>query len=112
MKVKMETRRITSLLAGLTLLVVALTGILLFLHLKTGSIASLHKWLGLCFLAAAMLHLTINWRAFASYLKHRAFWVGVVVVVLVCALVLTMSNGNGKRERRGYRSAYSEIINR
>ena len=111
MKTKIGTRRFAGILTGLTFLVVGVTGVLMFFHVKSGTIVGLHEWLGICFLVAAGFHLAINWRSFASYLNSPAFWIGVVVVGMACALALAIPNDHGQR-KRGNQSGYGANIRR
>ena len=112
MKTKTGTRRITSILVGLTFSVVAVTGVLMFLHVKSGTIVNLHQWLGIAFAAAAVIHLCVNWRAFSGYLGHRSFWVCLVAVALVCAVVLSLPGGRGQGRGRGLGQGYGQGLNR
>ena len=110
MKTDIATKRFTSIVTGLTFLLVAMTGILMFFRVKSSSLVDLHEWLGIFFLIAAVWHLTINWRSFASYLKNRAFWVGALGVALVCALIISLPSEGGRGRHRGNHATYSTVI--
>jgi Na+/melibiose symporter-like transporter len=112
MSTNKQTRRLTSVITGLTFALVSVTGILLFFHIKSVTIINLHEWIGIGFLLAAALHLVINWKAFASYLSHRAFWVGLLGVVLACALVLAMPDDGRKKGHGRYGSSNKSITQR
>ena len=101
MSSKIENRRMTSVITGLTFFLVAITGLLLFFHIKSRAIIDLHEWAGIGFLVAATFHLVLNWKAFVSYLKHRAFWVGFVGLLIACALIISLQGED--RRPRGYR---------
>lgn len=81
---------ITPITAAL-FIIVAFTGVLLLFHMGGGTAKEIHELLSLAFVAAAVLHLVLNWRVFASYLKKPAtIALGVVAVVV---LVLTLGGG-------------------
>lgn len=112
MKTTVETRRLTSIVTGLTFLLVSVTGILMFFHVKSGTIVNLHEWLGIGFLVAAGWHLAINWRAFATYLNNRVFWVGALGVALACALIISLPSEGGRGRHGGRQATYSTVIQR
>lgn len=81
---------ITPITAAL-FIIVAFTGVLLLFHVGSGTAKEIHEMLSVLFVVAAVLHLILNWRVFASYLKKPAtIGLGVVVVVV---LVLTLGGG-------------------
>ena len=102
------------IITGLTFAVAAVTGLIMFFNYKNGSITQLHQWIGLAFLAAAVWHVCINWRAFSSYLKSPAFWVGLAAVAIICALILALPGGRGQGQGRGraFQTGYGRGINR
>ena len=110
MSSKRESRRMTSVVTGLTFLLVAITGLLLFFHIKSRAIIDLHEWVGIGFLVAAAFHLVLNWKAFVSYLRHRAFWVGFVGVLIACALIISMQSEDRPRGYRHSQTTYSTIL--
>ena len=72
---------------------VALTGVLMLLHVKSAMVKEFHEWIGLLFVVAAGVHLAANWGCFASYLrKPLTITLGVVVAVLI-AFMLTGGQG-------------------
>jgi hypothetical protein len=78
---------ITPITAAL-FLIVAFTGVLLLFHMGGATAKEIHELLSLAFVAAAVLHLVLNWRIFAAYLKKPATIGLGVAVVLVLAMVL------------------------
>lgn len=100
----------TSLVTGLTFLVISVTGVLLFFHIKSGVIIHLHEWIGMVFLAAAVVHLVINWRSFIAYLSNRSFWVSFLAVAAACALVMTLPSGHGKGPRGGSPTVVGQAV--
>ncbi|MGH1356179.1 MAG: DUF4405 domain-containing protein [Thalassovita sp.] len=60
----------------------SVTGILLFFHLNTTFNKVAHEYLGLVMVAAVVLHVVLNWRAFALYFK-RPLALGLMAVFVV-----------------------------
>lgn len=67
-------RRVVSLLAALTFLVLAVTGVLAFVQPFDIGIIGLHALMGFLFVAVIALHVFNNSRPLASYLRSRALW--------------------------------------
>ncbi|GAA6189081.1 DUF4405 domain-containing protein [Litorivita sp. NS0012-18] len=51
-------------------LLMAVTGVLMFFHLNSGLNKLAHEWIGLIMIAAVLLHVALNWRAFTLYFKR------------------------------------------
>lgn len=75
---------------------VAVTGVLLFFHIKNGPIVVIHEWLGMAFVIAGVLHIVLNFRQFLSYCKLARAWIGIVLaLVLVGLFALAGLNHHG-----------------
>jgi hypothetical protein len=72
-------------LVAAAFVVISVTGVLLFYHVKSGAIKSLHEWFGWVFVAAGLLHVLLNFR---PMLKHMAQRSGIAALLL--AIVLTI----------------------
>ena len=78
-----------------TFLIVGVTGIVLFFH--TGGTLSrvVHEWIGFAVLAAAIVHVVLNWRPFKAYLKRPlAGFIMVAGVILTIATSVNFSSAN------------------
>ena len=53
-----------------TFLIMGATGILLFFHTNTTLNKVVHEYVGLVMVAAVILHVVLNWRAFQTYFKR------------------------------------------
>ncbi len=98
MKSKLIERTWISPFVTLTFCVIGVTGLLLFFHVKNGSIVMLHEWLGWGFVIAGVLHLLVNWRQLVSYLPRRSAMVALAVcAILVAALIVAggLRSGGG-----------------
>lgn len=51
-------------------LIMGVTGALMFFHLDVALNKSVHEWAGWVMVAGVAAHLSLNWRAFAAYLKR------------------------------------------
>jgi len=83
-----QHRTMLSPLVLTTFLVVGISGVLLAFHVKTGGIKALHEWIGYAFMAAGMLHLAINWRTFASYVRQRASLMAITAGLVISLFTL------------------------
>lgn len=85
-------------------LIIAVSGILMFFHVKTGALIILHEWIGLFFIVAAVLHIVLNWRAFLSYLMDRKAAVSIIAALTLSFLLMVtgiLSDG-GHDSHRGH----------
>lgn len=60
----------TPITAG-AFLILAVTGVFMFFHAAPGLAKEAHEWVSWIFLAAAALHLAVNFSAFKQYLAQR-----------------------------------------
>lgn len=51
--------------------VVAVTGIILFFHLAKGAVETIHEWVGIAFVAVAVLHAVRHRGSFAMQMRQR-----------------------------------------
>ena len=83
-----EHRTMLSPLVLTTFLVVGISGVLLAFHVKTGGVKALHEWIGYAFMAAGILHLAVNWRTFASYVRQRASLMAITAGLVISLFTL------------------------
>lgn len=78
----------------------AATGTLMFFHLNTTFNKVAHEYLGLVMIAAVVLHLVLNWRAFTTYFKRPLAIgiMGIFVLALGLSFVPTSQQGGGRPE--------------
>jgi hypothetical protein len=79
-------RRSVSLLAALTFLVLAVTGVLAFVRPFSLGIIGLHSLMGFFFIALVGLHAVNNSRPLASYLRSKTLW-GTLAVTAALTLL-------------------------
>lgn len=82
---------------GLTFLISGVTGVLLLFHIKSGGIKFLHEWISVAFLVLCVLHLIINWKIFAAFMKRGPVIASLVGVCLLSGLLLLGGQGQGNR---------------
>jgi len=83
-----QHRTMLSPLVLTTFLVVGISGVLLAFHVKTGGVKALHEWIGYAFMAAGILHLAVNWRTFASYVRQRASLMAITAGLVISLFTL------------------------
>ncbi|MGX9726231.1 MAG: DUF4405 domain-containing protein [Candidatus Electronema sp. VV] len=76
----------TPITAG-AFLILAVTGVFMFFHAAPGLAKEAHEWVSWIFLAAAALHLAVNFSAFKKYISQRKGQ----ALLGACALVLLIS---------------------
>jgi len=69
-----------------TFIVVGVSGVMLFFHMRSGLITFSHIWIGFAMFAAVVAHLWLNWRPFLLYFRRplpaAIMAAGVVIVAL------------------------------
>jgi len=92
-------------LTGIGFLVVGLTGVLMFFHLRLPGMTLLHELGGLLFVLVGAWHLKLNWRALLAYCGQGAgrvaLLIGAVLTVLLLALGLAHDREHGQRGQHG-----------
>lgn len=82
----------------------ATTGVLLFFHLGERLIKELHEWMGVVFVAAALLHALRNGRALVVHARSPVLWVAVAAALGTAAAFIVPSlgarEGGGEGQRR------------
>lgn len=68
-----------------TFAVVAVTGVLVFFHVGDNYVKGLHEWLGIAFVAAALLHVARHFKSFTALLRQRRTQVMLGLAALVAA---------------------------
>ena len=82
---------------------IALTGVLMWLHLRVPGVKLLHEIAGLLFIAVGIAHLVLNWRVLCAYFRRRTAWVTLSAGILVCAVLAVMDLGRGGEREEGHR---------
>ena len=83
--------------------VIAVTGVMLFFHLKNGPIMALHEWFGWLFVVAGTVHLLLNLRPLVAYLRRPAALISLgTALVLVAVLWIGGAQHEQEHHRRGY----------
>jgi hypothetical protein len=83
-------------LLGVTFAAVGVSGIMMFLHIRVGSIKLMHEWLGIAMVVVAVLHLMLNWRVFINLYRYRlAIMATLAGTALLGATLLVGANDKG-----------------
>ncbi len=88
--------------------VVGVSGVLVFFHLGGGSLKGLHEWLGLAFVAAALLHVARNWNGFVKIVKTRRTQVLIGLTGIATAAFLMISGQGGGNPMKAFVFAAAE----
>ena len=91
-------RQIVSIALLITSVVLILTGGLILLHLDSRTVMHLHKYFGVAFMVAALLHMGINSKPLRHYLGMRSLVVPLLVAA-VAAYDMTRPRGYGRYAR-------------
>jgi len=95
-------------IATASFVLVALTGILMLVDVKSATIKELHEMVSILFVVVVGVHLALNWSCFASYLrKPLTIVLGVVVVVLV--VLMFTAGGGGSHGGRSPMEIFARI---
>jgi hypothetical protein len=98
MKLNIVDRTWISPLVTICFGVIAVTGALMFFHVKNGPLVVLHEWVGWGFVVFGLVHVWLNWRPLFSYLKRGS---AIVALVLGLALVSGLSVMGMSKQSRG-----------
>ena len=91
-------RQIVSIALLITSVGLILTGGLILLHLDSRTVMHLHKYFGVAFMVAALLHMGINSKPLRHYLGMRSLVVPLLVAALA-AYDMTRHHGYGRYAR-------------
>lgn len=91
-------RQIVSIALLITSVVLILTGGLILLHLDSRTVMHLHKYFGVAFMVAALLHMGITSKPLRHYLGMRSLVV-LLLVAAVAAYDMTRHHGYGRYAR-------------
>lgn len=92
-------RNIITPFVTLLFAVIALTGILMFLHILDGYTEVLHELLGVVFIIFSVLHIIINWKALRGHLKSEKFGIALVITIILSLSIVLAGKGHGDHER-------------
>lgn len=83
--------------------IVAATGVLLFFHIKNGSLLALHEWFGWLLVVAGGVHVALNLRPLLGYLRRPAAWAATgVALALAAVLAIGGARHQAGHHRHGY----------
>jgi hypothetical protein len=100
MKKSFLSRTWISPLVAVAFGVIGVTGLLLFFHVKNGSIVTLHEWFGWAFVLTGAVHLLLNWRPLASYFCCRSAFIALTLSALL-VVAFTAGGSSGHESDRG-----------
>lgn len=78
---------------------VAVTGMLLAFHIKSGGIVSLHEWSGYAFALFSIIHMAINWKSLTGIFRNKTAVVVIIAAVLISAAIFHVGESRVKKAR-------------
>ena len=93
MEMKSSKRSCISGLVTASFVLVGVTGVLMLLHVRDRAITTLHEWMGLLFVVAGVIHLILNWKAFAKYCKQLPVIITLVIAAILGTALLLAGSG-------------------
>lgn len=95
-------------ITALSFVVIAVTGLLMLLHVRLPGIKGLHEWMGVAFTVAGLLHLVLNWRPFLACLRRRSAVVAVAVGLALCMAALLVPTDHDRPGGERHRSRHAD----
>ncbi|WP_320034406.1 DUF4405 domain-containing protein [Halarcobacter sp.] len=92
---KFKFKDMATSLATLIFLVVGISGVMLYFKIFNSQVKELHEILGLAFVAAAILHVTANWKAMKKYFTKKIFISASIVVAIISGIFVSQSLNRG-----------------
>lgn len=91
-------RNLATPLTASVFVVIGVSGLMLFFGLFEGSVKEMHEWIGVAFVAAALLHVVKNWNPLQIMLKQRVTRLSALAVALVAAVFIGGALIGGEEE--------------
>lgn len=104
---RLPSRPFLSPFVTVAFVVIAVTGVLLFFHVKNGPIMVLHEWFGWAFVIAGAAHLLLNLRSLSGYLRQKT-GLASLGLALVLTVVLGMAGLRHNHGESSHRAPHSE----
>jgi hypothetical protein len=95
-----SSRAWLSPLSGLSFLVIGVTGILMFFHVRFPGMTMLHEFGGILFVIVAALHLKVNWRPLMFYCKQKKGRIALCAGTVIMAFFLILGLGHEEAHRQ------------
>lgn len=102
-----SSRAWLSPLTGISFVVISITGILMFFHLRFPGMTVLHELGGILFVIVAALHLKLNWHILLSYCRQRRGRIALGIGAVVMGIFLVLGLGHDKEHRQHSDSPHS-----
>jgi hypothetical protein len=95
------TRHCLSSATALCFVVVALTGVLMFFHVRLPAIRLVHELLSLVLVVAGTWHLVLNFKCLLRYLETRAARMTLGIGLVLCTLLVVLGLSHPEHAGRG-----------
>ena len=84
-------------IATVAFIVLSVTGILMQFHIRFSGMNFLHKWIGVLFVAAGLLHLILNWKMLFSHFNKKVGVAAAAFALLVCIFLVAFHPADQRR---------------
>lgn len=95
-----SSRSWISPITAVCFVVLAVTGLIMFFHVRVPGFHVLHEMVGILFCVVGAWHLVLNWKALMKYCGSRAGIVALAATALVGALLLAGGVNHDQEEGR------------
>lgn len=82
-------------------LIISLTGVAMFFHVRLHAITVLHELTGLAFVILGVIHVLLNWPALMGHLKHRRGLVALAIGIALCTVLALLAALHDDHESGG-----------
>jgi Na+/melibiose symporter-like transporter len=105
---KTTLRSCVSPTVAFTFAIVSVTGVLMLFDID--HVEDLHKWMGLAFAFAGVMHFTVHWRTLVGYFHGRKIVLWGATMLLICAVLLLGIGDNDRDIDDGPKSEAMEHV--
>lgn len=94
-------------LAGVAFASVAVSGILMFFHIRIPGMRYMHELMGVLLAVAGTIHILLNWRPFTRYFRTKAAIFALIGGLILC-LALMIAGAKYHSNQGRYRGGHGQ----
>lgn len=72
-----------------TSMIIMITGVMMFFHLKPSGVSSLHEWVGMFFVICTILHLCLHKKPFMNYFTKKYALINMLLILVASGILFT-----------------------
>ncbi len=92
-----KSRSWVSPVTAISFIVLAVTGMFMFFHVRIPGFHVLHEMMGILFCIVGIYHVILNWRVLLNYVRTRA-GIAAVAITTILGILLFMGGADHERE--------------